>query len=783
MKPLKLLSCLLFLAGLLLFPPNGSSCGPFFTNVVFVDKDRPGKPLQWYAEGHLGAVLPGFSRSYLVIAYRYLMGRPLSQGERDAALAYWRWSYERTYSDIKTPEDPAQQWLLARKQVLGPGAEAPQMSNYRLDDNGFGGSVTCLDDSFRTAVLTLGDRVRRYGADRAAIQEWIEGQDAVFYNCGQSHVVPPALPDGSPAWLKADRRYQIAAAHFYSRSFDQAAQDFDQIAGDAGSPWKSLAPYLAARALIRKGALSDPLSQDALRDADARLRKILNDPQQAALHDAARRSAGYIGLRIRREERNVELARALAGPGPDRDFQQDLIDYNWSLEHLADDLPDRGSAPGAPTAEDEKKTQGWAQERDRRWTAVQAENEMTDWILNFQDAGPASRDHALALWRKQRSLPWLLAALSKIDAKDKAAGELLKAAGEVAADSPAYPTVAYHRARLLIQAGDYDKARELLERFLGSPPARLTGSSRNLFLGQQMRLATSYHDFLVHAPRPVVDLDFQDGLFGYCEADACSDLLYGRSAKDKTELRFDGNAAAILNLRLPVELMAQAATGTELPEPLRGEMAAAAWTRAAMLDRHDVAATLVPEIEAAYPVLKEQMESYLAAKPEEKKYAALFVILHFPGMRPYVNTGAARETKIEKIDGFRDNWWCGDLGANVATNFEKDEMGDRSKPVIPKVAASYPAFLSSEEVRTAGTEWQALAKSGAGAVYLPGKTLAWARERPQDPRLAEALHYAVRSARYGCGEAGVSSLSKRAFKLLHERFPDSKWAKQTPYWY
>jgi hypothetical protein len=390
------------------------------------------------------------------------------------------------------------------------------------------------------------------------------------------------------------------------------------------------------------------------------------------------------------------------------------------------------------------------------------------------------------VWHKQHSLPWLVAALSKISVEDKIARELLNATEGVPVDSPAYATVVYYRVRLLTGGREDDKARALLQRFLTSPPSHLSGSSRNLFLAQRMRLATSLRDFLVHAPRPMVDVDYQDGFFGICQAKSCDDLFYGSPAKDKTELRFDMDAASVINLRLPLELMAHAATGAELPEPLRGETAIAAWTRAVMLDRHDIALKLVPEIESAYPKLKENMDSYVGAKPEDKKYAALFVILHFPGMRPYVNLGTPRQAELEKIDSYRDNWWCADLGAKAVTNFEKAEVREidnPDKPGLPKDAPPYPSFVSAEQARAAQREWQKLARSNSGDIFLTQQTLKWAEDRPQDSRLPEALHLAVRSTRYGCGQAGVSGLSKKAFQLLHKRFPDSKWTKQTRYWF
>jgi hypothetical protein len=50
--------------------------------------------------------------------------------------------------------------------------------------------------------------------------------------------------------------------------------------------------------------------------------------------------------------------------------------------------------------------------------------------------------------------------------------------------------------------------------------------------------------------------------------------------------------------------------------------------------------------------------------------------------------------------------------------------------------------------------------------------------------VAEALHRVVMLNRYDIGgDIDGVPLGKRAFKLLHKRFPKSEWAKKTPHWY
>src|SRR5262249_8690327 len=163
MKNWRMLFCLAALAGTLLLPPNGSPCGPDFPRAVFVFSTHPDKPLKEYAGGNLGVVLPSYYRSYLVVAYRYFSGHPLSKAERDDALSYWEGELSGGYEANKGP-DPIKEWLAARKQVLNSQSQGSQVQQPKIDSyfgvsqpGAYYGFFNCLEDSFHNAALTLKD--------------------------------------------------------------------------------------------------------------------------------------------------------------------------------------------------------------------------------------------------------------------------------------------------------------------------------------------------------------------------------------------------------------------------------------------------------------------------------------------------------------------------------------------------------------------------------------------------------------------------------------------------
>ncbi|MBM3813703.1 MAG: hypothetical protein FJW20_18920 [Acidimicrobiia bacterium] len=59
----------------------------------------------------------------------------------------------------------------------------------------------------------------------------------------------------------------------------------------------------------------------------------------------------------------------------------------------------------------------------------------------------------------------------------------------------------------------------------------------------------------------------------------------------------------------------------------------------------------------------------------------------------------------------------------------------------------------------------------------------WWCDGEHDPRAPEALHRTVYATRYGCPDTHNGEISQSAFQLLHRHWPNSEWAKKTPYWY
>jgi hypothetical protein len=751
-KPLSSIAAVILVCSLLFgWVPPAKACGPFFLGAVFTYSKHPDMPLNGFVQGRIGVIRPSYARSYLYAAYRQMTGPAFDQPEQNALIELWK---ERLDSSWGFSEDSAlKPWLDARAAVPGTGP-APKISLYRNREkpNEWESYLNCQEDAFVTAASTLADRQKAHGAETAEIKDWIKAQDTVFSNCSEGQSIPVDLPAGAPDWLRTDRQYQIAAANFYAARFKEAREEFTAIAGDRSSPWNEIAAYMIARTSLRQASLGkDEEKQPALAEAETKLKQILGEKRLATQHHASGRLLNLVRLRLHPEAKLQELSAAILRKGAGETLKQDVWDYTLLLDKfLGDDTEDSGSPKEVP--------------------AALSADDLTDWIVTFESENAPSLDRALKKLAEKSSLPWLVTALMKVDSKHPQAAKLLAAAAKVERSSPAFASVNFYRVRLLMDSGNADAARQILDEILLKDRARVGPSAVNMFLGQQMLLARSLAEFLRDAPRVPAGFSYDED----SRELPADDEEIGSAKKEETSLLFDQDAANVFNEQVPLGVMLAAAESPVLPKNLRRMVIQAAWLRAALLNRRAEAERLTALLSAAYPELQEALSGYQKeVTPEGRRFAGAYLALKFPGLRPTVTAGVSRSGPLDELDSYRDNWWC--LAASSAGFYEE--------PAKKNAPARVPLFLSPAESAQAAKEGVSLNSLGAAPNYLSQTAIEWANRKPADPRAPEALHLAVTATRRGCTDKETGRWSKAAFDLLHRRFPTSTWTKKTKYWF
>ena len=752
--------CAIPLMAALLFSSNlALACGPFSLDSIFTFTVHPEYPLEKFARGELGVIQPSYARSYLFVAYRYLNGTGFNPQEQKSLVELWHERLEFTWPEYD--EQWPKPWLEARQKVQGVGP-APKLSvdRHREKPNEYETYVNCQKDAFETAAATLEARIRQLGADSPGIKNWVDAQDLVFANCSEGQHIPAEAPD-LPPLLRADRAYQIAAANFYAGNFDQAQRLFAAISSDNSSPWRETGAYLVARTLIRKASLGPQEGKDStLTQAEGQLNKILKDQKLASSHQAAARLLNLVRVRLHPEDKLHELAHSLLQMDQNEKLKQDVWDYTILLDgFIGDDSNTKKEIPKSLMKDD-----------------------LTDWILTIQSPNKNSLDHAIVKWQDHHSAAWLVAALAKVDAHHANIAELVTAGAKISPDSPAFPSVVFQTIRLANESGKVDQARARLDDILAKYKSRLPASTINLFLSLRMTLATDLKEFLSFAQRLPAGFSWNDdGREIPAEASEVGEDIKGLQGQKL----FDVDGAEILNKKMPLAILREAAMSDVLPTVLRRDVAQAAWIRAVILDDSRTARELMPTLNRLIPEMRPFLEDYAQAQaPNAAKFSALYAWLKFPGIEPIVDTGVGRRTPLNQQDSFRDNWWCSVAITPESGNQPEADASERTTapPITAKGEANL-SFLPDAEKATGAKEYARLVAIGAAPNYLCREVIAWAVKHPIDQRVPEALHLAVKATRYGCTDKETGRWSKAAYDLLHKRYPTSPWTKKTPYWF
>ncbi|WP_109485485.1 hypothetical protein [Occallatibacter savannae] len=785
------------------------ACSPGFSDDVFVRKLGADHPSLFVA-GRLGVLLPTYSRTDLSVAYRYLNGGSLSPEEQKA--------YQPTVSVIdqgretetvgtkqpaeaiqfNEPEGPADLWLEARGHYAAPPPDVHPVKQFSITYRaGFflaGEYENCQTDAFRTAVSTLENRAKAWGPHSLELADWIEGQDAVFSNCGgtgQAFFYPESAkpvihplqpkdePAGVPLLLRQDRAYQKAAAQFYAAQFQSSRAGFQAISQDSASPWHNIARYLVARTLIREAFLSSKndaqqgmanFNSDLMKQAQHQLESLQGEHLKGISPHGVQSILNFVRLRTEPAERLREISSALAGPKPDPEYKQDLADLDWYLNSKLDSTAlredfDSMESPNRPASDFEKAFTN-ADE-------LSATSPLIDWLITFQSPADAAKKHAILEWQQHNtSVPWLVAAMAKVSSTDPEASALITASAQVPQSSPAWPTIAFHRLRLLIDTGHAPDARRELERDFPNIEATGNESALNLFTGLRMHSAPTLEAALSDAPRKILDRSSEQ----QSALDQCLSVMQDPKRKydckdRKSAVEFSEDATDVFNKSVPLDTLAQAAESKALPPPLSQSVAVMTWVRAVMLKNEEVADKMLP-------LLPQKLQQQAGPHPG---FRAQMALLRNPGLRPFLDPGVQRSASYDFVESFADNWWCG--GWNMAG----------STSAAPNSAQSV-AFLTPSTKAVAEKENAALLALGSADEYLGSQVIDYAHSHPDDPDVPEALYLTLRMIRYGCYHgvsevdtnrpdgSRVPTIAREVGALMRQRYATNPWTKKAaPY--
>lgn len=884
MRTIKKCLASLFLSSLIL--TSVYPCGPAFIEPLFDTSNGPEAPYRNYAAGQLGIVKPEFRRSVLIAAYKYIAGNGLTAAEQAAMLDVWNAEFHnRDYRDTNV-ETAVKNWVAKRKSVVGEEQKLPEIYVER-EYGGYDFFPNCAEHAFVVAAETLDARASSHGSENVYVKDWVAAQDQVFENCSTGRKIPSEAQPGAPDWAVRDRKYQIAAAEFYSLDYEAARRHFAEIAEDGESPWAETADYLVGRTMVRQASLS---GSDAVRNAiydqaETHLDRVTS--RRGKFADAADNLLGLIKFRTKPDERLVELAKMVINGGGDS-FRQHVIDYTWLMDRAenkiltaeqkrkeierrraAGESTDRPEPPrekvvdspytppdspeyrvriGTRMADNEIEVNVYLdggyiriylepngtddealmraetvfgqaltdvqkkQVREARRSAYSARynpssgsgyegryygdeamsvgllpnylrsDPMTEWIFVYQLAGDDAYRYALDQLRSNGSELWLMTAIAKASASSPELRQVLEAAANVTPSSFAYSTIAYHRARLLMETGKKDDARRLVDQVLAMGDS-LAISTQNAFIDMRRQLSSGLDDFLRFSLKRAYAFDYSTDRGTIDDLIAKQKTYYneeynpeGREAYERSideqfafekqwESRqfFDNKAIGTINKYFSTRMFFEIDRSSAFPDHYRGQLAGVLFVRSWILgDR--------ASMDRVLPVLKndQRFEAYITAIEDAPTAAArskaeLWFVIKNPVLSPYLEYGMPRSDN-EQNEWDVDDWWC------------EQYEGDAESSDDPN-AVTRPAFLTAADIRAATAENAKLNAAGNAPKFLGRRVLEWVRQSPSDKRIPEAL-YRTASAnqwtKYGCGNE--PELRKELLEILQRSYKDSEWA-------
>ncbi len=704
-----------------------AACGSYSETYEFTSV-HPDLPLESFVGGHLGVLQQWYARRYLVVAYRWLAGYGLTAREQTEVLREFERRIPRSTRSAATAEvDAVAKWREVRARVPSaatisasgtPSGRPGMVTSGGYDAASYEWVEWCLPDAFQTASAKLDAKLAPRN-DITAVQAWAAAQDLVFAQCsGRRNVVlPEPLPSSASAELRRERDYQRASALFYARRYPEARTAFELFGRGAPPSDAALAKYLVARTQQRAGDLTG---------AEQTLRALLAGPALSARHEAATRYLGFIRARIAPAAVRIELEQKLGTPGEVSAIGAAIGDHSVLLDTANQSEP---LSVGTPQTDGELL---------RAWLALMMAN-----------TTPEAFARALSIWQAHPNAAWLLAALHHAtDASDARVAPLLAAAAAIDRAQPAYASVRFERVRVLARLSGRAARRsayteaEALRVSLVEADGRSTYNRVRALTASVASSADAWVRIAITVPAGASD----DGA-----------AVFPLTQSPAPALAPD--AAEALRDHVPLARWVQLVESSALPPELAAQLSATAYVRALLLRQRATATRLAPRVRTATPALVPAIDAIESATDDDHRaLATTIMLLRHPHLAPSARAWGNQPLGTDAINSaYGEYGWC---------------------QLEPPPNAP-PAFLSRAELAAARTEHAALARLGSSPTYLAREATRLAARVPDDPRVPEALHLAVRLTRHGCRDANNSAASRGAFRTLHARFPGNEWTRRT----
>ncbi len=733
----------------------------FSCATMFVDQFswslHPNLPVNDFIKGNLGIIQPSFARIYLVIAYRYLINKPLNNNEinQTVKLINDRLGYVSFYCFDITKTDYYKNWIKERDLVLKPGKNVNLEAYAYLNEFNYITICNIQADALNKATNTLKNLIKKYGIKAPCVIDWVKNQDMVYKNDGSSQntKIPEPLTKSNDSYLINERNYQIACANFYATNYETACTDFNKLAKTPDYSDKTLAKYLSIRALIRQGTVKtkDPFNTKILQDAQTQILKIKDKPEFSSYKTALNNLNNFILNRLEPKSRLIQLDQELM-----KNITYDSLEEYISVYDIVTNYDSNNFNTN------EKNTQ----------PLIPNLGSMSEWIQVYQSKNSAACNYAKQKFNKTPTTEWLINLSQHTTTLDKDFSIIIDQFNKLNPSNKAYLTLAYKVTKYFIDSKQYEKAINLLDKLLEIKNLDL--SSKNMYLAQRVQLSKSLDQFVKYG------ISTEVGSWGDFSDEVPDTYIYidpaVKTIKSKPLNDFIPLAQGFINSYFSLAELKKLYATKNYILPSRLNLVKVIFLRSALLNKMsyvNAAAAILAEIDVSYKNL--YINFLKNNSPEEKKFLLAYIMLINSSFLPYLTTGS---------NNYNSYWW----GTYDLTNLHMPDYNTDDGYYSYPNKVDYPPyikplFLNKEDLAQARDEIKSLNTAKPASVYLPEIVISFAKTHKNYPLVPQALHLAVRCTHLGQRCNDGSKLSKEAFQLLHRNYPNNLWTKKTPYYY
>lgn len=724
--------------------------------------------------------------------YRKLINKPLSEEDKKY-LYYVAPDPLYTTSDTEPyytiyPPTPYELWIKEKNSV--------DVTNYKTASD-------CSDSTYITATLALEKRKNTYS--KSDTLEWIKNQDKVFSLCSKSIQAPDVITrESKMSWfvsffkrttasivnkvtllfsnkkediavisqnnatttekcnthaclfdvkykgmLQEDYEYQQASMSFYESDFNLASKQFESISKTENHPWQMYATYSLGRTYLALGEelkMKEDYNKKAIQQFQILIdRKSYKGISSKILKDLQSHARLTVERILFRNDYNI----------------LETTNNSEVMKIVLDEI----SGAGLP-----KETKDGSS--------------YTEWVYAMTGTSTESLSKVKNNYKQTKQEVWLVPIIKRISKSDPMFPEISSAIKNLPKTFPAYWTVHYYLIKAYIDGGNKETAKILLSQLPKTPSPVVWNYIEDL----HMLTSDTLQDIFKHSVRYSITTDY---------------LAEDRDSNKVKNIVFMDDKAKDLFSFIPLEKQMELFSSNTLLSKNQTELVRLTiFSRAILQDNFFVADTVAKLISENNQEIGSDLYDYLHAKnKEDKKFTSVLFLLKYPGVGlwlyddivvkvPYKTLTTAMMWEDNLVNSYKSvsnysyhRWdYCQpyDFSYNEKTREYDTTMKDYKVSgydisFIDKIISNKDKILAVQELKKSYK---------IPPNYFAEVVLGYAKKYPKDVRIPEALATTVKMTKYStCSNGLTSSYSKDMFDLLHKKYPDSIWTKNTKFHY